>query len=207
MMNPRGLSVEAAAQNSAPAPAPVPARSEVSITLRLVAGLGGAFLLAICLLAAHLALLGVVGAGIAWLVQRLRRRPYTRSIGWVGSVVATGVVFFATFIVRSSSVQGSSLDAIMTQAAQQQKQQSRKRSDLLRQLAPGLQPNPASDSLSRRLVQSRTFVVLMLGLTALLAAGMAGVLLGTLGWAMATTVLFALFARWTFGAPAAAPPA
>ena len=205
MMKARGLSVEAAGPSSAPPPAP--ARSEVPVTLRLLAGLGGAFLLTICLLAAHLALLGVVGVGITWLVQRLRRRPYTRSVGWVGSVVATGVVFLATFIIHTSSVRGSSFDALMTQAAQQQKQQSRKQSTFLRQLVPGLQPNPASDSLSQRLVQSRTFVVLTLGVMGLMAAGMAGVLLGTLGWAMATTVLFALFARWTFGAPPAAPPA
>jgi hypothetical protein len=192
----------------APGPVPVRAGSESSAMSRLIAGLAGVFLLLIVASDMHLALAGIVGAIVAWLVQRVRRRPYTRTSGWIGSVALTGVAFVVTFGFLTASAPAGTLDRIMQTAEQDQARRPRpKPPAFLRQLAPGVQPSPAADSLTQHMIRSRLFTIAILVITAITGGGIASVALGTLGWATTTALLFAIFGRWTFGAPPTAPPA
>lgn len=192
----------------APDPPPVPAAPHTRTTSRLVAGLVGLILLAIMVSDVHLALVGIAGAGAAWQVQRVRRRAYTGTAAWIGAVSLTGAAFVVTLVVLTAKAPAGTLDTVMQKAQQDQATRPRPRPPaILERFAPGVQPSPAADSLSQRMIRSRPFTILILASTALMGAGIAGVALGTLAWAAVMALLFAAFGRWRFAAPAPAPPA
>lgn len=189
------------------APPPAPSEPTASPTSRLIAGLAGVLLLLIVLSHVKLALAGMVGAGVAWQVQRVRRRPYTRTSGWIGAVALTCLSFVATVGLLAANAPNGTLEAIMQKTQQDQSRRPPpKPPAFLRQLTPGMQPSPVADSLTQQIVRSRPFTMGILVFTAFIGAGVAGLALGTLGWATATALLFAVFGRWAFDRPGLVRP-
>lgn len=190
----------------APAAPLTPATPPASIGGRLAAGLLGLLLLWLVVARFKVAMLGLLGVGVAWGVQRGRGRPYTRTAGWVGAVGVTCVALLITLGVIAAKAPPGSLDAIMQKMAQDQahrRQQPLPR--FLQRMAPTAQPSPAAQAAQQRVLQSRGFVTATLLIGGLIGSSIGGFLFGSLMWAVVTTLLYAAFGRWTFGAPP--PPA
>lgn len=152
-------------------------------------------------------MLGVVGAGLGWQVQRFRRRPYTRTSGWLGSVVSTAVAFLVVVGVLTAYAPAGMLEKIQQKAVQDQAHRPRPQPPaFLRQMAPGVQPTPAADSLTQRMFRSRPTMIAILVVTGIMGVAMGSIVFGTLGWATVTALLFAVFGQWTFETRRSAPP-
>jgi hypothetical protein len=187
------------------APPPLTPVTPASIGARLAAGLLGVLLLWLVVTRFKVALLGLLGIGVAWGVQRGRRRAYTRTAGWVGAVGVTCVALVVTFGIAAANAPPGSLDSMMKKMAQDQaRQRQQPLPGFLQRMAPA-QPSPAAQAATHQAFQSRGFVKAALAIGGLIASSLGGFLFGSLMWAAVTTLLYAAVGRWTFGAPA--PPA
>lgn len=190
----------------APAAPLKPIAPRASIGARLAAGLLGILLLWLVVTRFKFALLGLLGVGIAWGVQRGRRRAYTRTTGWVGAVGATCVGLLVTLGLVAIEAPPGSPDAMMTKAAQNQaRQRQQPLPRFLQRMAPQAQPSPAAQAATQQAFKSRGFVKATLIIGGFMGSGFVGCVFGSLMWAAVTTLLYAAFGRWTFGVPA--PPA
>lgn len=188
----------------APIAAPAPASPPATPGARVMAAIAGALLLLLLVTRLKVALVGLVGIAVVWGVQRVRRRPYTRAVGWAGAVVGTIVAALISLGVIALMAPPGTIDSIMQKASQDQaRRQQQPLPTFLRRMQTNPQAAQAGQAVAQHALQSRGFVTALLGFVALVGSAMAGVLLGSVSWACVTALLYATFGRWTFGPPPA----
>ncbi len=170
----------------------------MSLVVRVLSGVGG---VVVFLLGIVLSFGAIVASPVGvWLVRRRARRhdrQATRIATLVGSVFASMALATLLWSLFLALVPRPSPTELQTAAAEAQKRNSVKLPDWYLKAFPQA---ARYDSASRAMVQSPTFLRVMVVVTALFLGGFFGTIGGTLGWCSTTLLGIAVSSR-----PAPAP--
>lgn len=157
--------------------------------LALIAGAG--ILVSVAFVTFGSVLAAPIGMWVAAIVQRARGRRYSRPAGFIGAVLACSIVFAGLFGFAIVRMPSGFMAQVRQQAAQREKE--RKPSSFeqaLRRASTATAQQAAVEKKTRELSQSRAFFWWSTIVGGALAAGLVGLLLGSVGWAGGTLVLF-----------------
>lgn len=164
--------------------------------LALIAG--GALLVLVAMKTLGAVLVAPIGMWVTAKIQRNRGRSYTRRAGWVGAVLASTLVLAGLFGYALTRMPAGFMEKVQQETAQRQQERERNPSaieEALRRASTATASQAVVQHKTEELTQSKAFIWWTMIVGVALAAAVAGVLLGSVGWAGSTLVVFALRRR------------
>jgi hypothetical protein len=169
------------------------------MTRRILALIAGGAVLALVAVKTFGAVLAApAGIWVAAKIQRSRGRSYTRRVGWVGAVLACTLVMAALFGYALTRMPAGFMDQVQQQTAQRQQERERDPSAIeqaLRRASTATASQAVVQKKTEELAKSKAFIWWIMIFGVVLAASVGGLLLGSVGWAGSTLVLFAVRRR------------
>jgi hypothetical protein len=169
------------------------------MTRRILALIAGAALLVLVAMKTFgSVLVAPIGMWVAARIQRARGRGYTRVAGWVGAVLVSTLVMAGLFGYAVTRMPAGYLEEVQQATAQRQQERVQHPSAIEEALRRASTATPSQAMVQKKtdeLAQSKAFIWWTMIVGGVLAAALAGLLLGSVGWAGATLVLFAFGRR------------
>lgn len=166
---------------------------------RVAAALGGVLVLALgVVMSLGTALVALAGMGVAALVARWRKRPFTRVTGWIGAATAAAFALAAAGGYVASVMPAGTFDRVQHVSDSVTAARRADPSSWEQRVAPT--PRGA-DSLASRLTTTRAFRVWSVVMGGLIAFSLGGALVGTMGWGAGMLLAYAASGRWIESGP------
>ena len=159
---------------------------------------GGAILVLVAMKTFGTVLVALLGMWIAARIQRSRGRSYTRRAGWIGAVLACTLVMAGLFGYAITRMPAGFIEQVQQETTQRQRERERDPSAIeqaLRRASTATASQAVVQKKTEELAQSKPFLWWTMIVGGVLAAAIAGLLLGSVGWVGSTLVLFAVRRR------------
>jgi predicted PurR-regulated permease PerM len=165
------------------------------MTRRILAFLAGAAILALTALASMGSVLAApIGMWLSRVIQRARARNHTRATSWIGAVVACAVLFLGVLGYGFTRLPDGYVELVQQQTTKQQRDST----TIERIFQRGTPRSPASavvEKKSQELAHSRAFIWWVTIVGGAMSAGMAALLMGSVGWVGTSLMLYGLTGR------------
>ncbi|HEU4585584.1 MAG TPA: hypothetical protein VFR95_07525 [Gemmatimonadaceae bacterium] len=165
------------------------------MTRRILAFLAGVAILALtALVSMGSILVAPIGMWLARIIQRARARSHTRATGWLGAVVACALVFLIILGYGFTHLPEGYVDMVQQQTAERQKDPTTVER-IFQRATPRSPASAVVEKKSQEMAQSRAFIWWATIVGGVISAGMAGLLMGSVGWAGTSLMLYGLTGR------------
>lgn len=162
------------------------------MTRRILAFLAGAAILALtALVSMGSVLVAPIGMWLSRVFQRARARSYTRTTSWIGAVVACALLFIGLLGYGVTRLP----DGYVEQVQQQTTKRQQEPTTIERIFQRGTPRSPASAAMEKKtqeVARSRAFIWWVTIVGGMMSAGMAALLVGSVGWVGTSLMLFGL---------------
>jgi len=164
---------------------------------RILALLSGAAILAlVAMMTVGTVLAAPIGMWVAAKIQRARGRCFTRRAGWIGAVSACALLMAGLIGFAMTRMPSDFMATVQQQAAQrEQEREPSAVEQALRRVSNANVSQAAMERKTRELAHSKAFLWWTMIVGGALGAGLGGLLLGSVGWAGSTLVLFGATGR------------
>ena len=157
--------------------------------LALIAGAG--ILVSVAFVTFGSVLVAPIGMWVAAMVQRRRGKRYSRMAGFIGAVLACSLVFAGLYGFALTRLPSGFTEQVQQQASQRERERVPSVFEqALRRASTASAPQAVIDKKAQEIGHSKAFIWWSTIVGGALAAGLAGLLLGSIGWAGGTLVLF-----------------
>lgn len=174
--------------------------ARASTPARALALLGGLALLVLASAGTFgFALAAPVGMLVAAGVYRLRRRSYSRGGGWIGAVAGTAIAAGVAFAFVMHRVPPGVFESARKDAIAERRRHPPRVPRLLQRIAPPSPAAPLIQAETDSLANTPTFFWTAAVVGGIMACGLLGAVVGSMGWGGATLVAFGILGRWPGG--------
>jgi hypothetical protein len=165
------------------------------MTRRILAFLAGVVILALtALVSMGSVLVAPIGMWLSRIIQRARARSYTRATSWIGAVVACALVFLMALGYGFTRLPDGYVDMVQRQTAERQRD-STAVERILQRATPRTPASATVEKKSQELTHSRAFIWWVTIVGGVMSTGIAALLMGSVGWAGTTLMLYGLTGR------------
>ncbi len=165
------------------------------MTRRILALVAGAAILSLTALASMgSVLVAPIGMWLSRVIQRARARSYTRATSWVGAVVACALLFLGLLGYGFTRLPDGYVQLVQQQTTKRQQEPT----TIERIFQRGTPRSPASAAMEKKtqeVTRSRAFIWWVTIVGGMMSAGMAALLMGSVGWVGTSLMLFGLTGR------------
>ena len=157
---------------------------------------GGGILALVAMNTFGTVLVASLGMWVTAMIQRSRGRSYTRRAGWIGAVLACSLVMAGLFGYALTRMPAGFMEKVQQETTQRQRERDPSAIEqALRRASTATASQAVVQKKTEELAQSKPFLWWTMIVGGALAAAIAGLLLGSVGWAGSTLVLFAVTRR------------
>jgi hypothetical protein len=167
---------------------------------RILAFLAGVAILALtALVSMGSVLVAPIGMWLSRIVQRARARSYTRVTSWIGAVIACAVVFLLVLGYGFTRLPDGYVDMVQRQTAARQRDTTAVER-IFQRATPRTPASATVEKKSQELAHSRAFIWWVTIVGGVMSCGIAALLMGSVGWAGTSLMLYGLTGRAPGGA-------